>query len=272
MSEGKPKKARKDSQSKSLPVPVPVPKWPFLFCNILFLALAGWLGMQIKGAVEPWQIGCIMAAVVFGALFAAAPFFWEYRAEAKAVEVAQLTTVAKEVNKMELVAKQMVECTGNWTQAQEASSQSVAAAKDIAEQIGTDAKEFTESMAALNDSKLKTLELEVDKLKRAEREWGLIVIGQLDLVYRLKESAILSGKEQFIETMTTFQNQCRDIARRVGLTAYEADAGSAFNPEEHQLADVDAKPGKNAKVGTTKLPGFKLQGQLIRKAVVTLTD
>ena len=72
--------------------------------------------------------------------------------------------------------------------------------------------------------------------------------------------------------MTSFQSQCRDIARRVGLTAYDAEEGAAFDPEQHQLADVDAKPGKNAKVAATKLPGFKLQGRLVRKAVVALKD
>ena len=188
------------------------------------------------------------------------------------VEIAQLSSVTKEVNKMEDVAKQIVECTGNWTQAQEASAQSVASAKEIASQIAEDATSFTTTMAELNDSRLKSLELEVEKLKRAEQDWGGIVVGQLDLVYRLRESAVLSGKEQFIETMTSFQAQCRDIARRVGLTAYDAEEGTAFDPEQHQLADVDAKPGKNAKVAATKLPGFKLQGRLVRKAVVALKD
>jgi len=261
-----------EPKSKKPPKAVAVPRWPFLFCDALFFGLAVWLGLQIKPPIEPWQAGCIFAAVALGACFAAAPFYWEYRAEAKAIEVAQLTSVAKEVNKMEDVAKQITECTGHWTQAQDASGQSIVAAKEIATQIAVDAKSFTASMAELNSSKLKSLELEVEKLKRAEQDWGNIVVAQLDLIYRLRESAILSGKEQFIETMTSFQAQCRDIARRVGLTAYDAEAGETFDPEKHQLADVDAKPDKNAKVATTKLPGFKLQGRLVRKAVVALRD
>lgn len=272
MSEPKTKKPSKAAAPKALPLPVSVPKWPFLFCDALLIGLAVWLGLQIKPPIEPWQAGCIFAAVVLGACFAAAPFCWEYRAEAKALEIAQLTSVAKEINKMEDVAKQINECTGHWTQAQEASGQSISAAKEIATQIAEDAKSFTASMAELNNSKLKSLELEVEKLKRAEQDWGGIVVGQLDLVYRLRESAVLSGKEQFIETMTSFQAQCRDIARRVGLTAYDAEEGESFDPEQHQLADIDAKPDKNAKVAATKLPGFKLQGRLVRKTVVTLKD
>ncbi len=272
MSEPKSKKPRKGVTPKALPLPVTVPKWPFLFCDALFVGLSVWLSLQIKPPIEPWQAGCIFAAVVLGACFAAAPFYWEYRAEAKALEIAQLTSVAKEINKMEDVAKQIAECTGNWTQAQEASGQSITAAKEIATQIAEDAKSFTTSMAELNNSKLKSLELEVEKLKRSEQDWGGIVVGQLDLVYRLRESAILSGKKQFIETMTSFQAQCRDVARRVGLTAYDAEEGAAFDPEQHQLADVDTKPGEKAKVAATKLPGFKLQGRLVRKAVVALKD
>lgn len=265
-------KVAKASKQKALPAPVPVPKWPFLMCDLLFLTLAGWLGWQIKPPLEPWQVGCIFAAVAFGALFAAAPFYWEYRAEAKAVEIAQLTSVVKEVGKMEEVAHQIAGCSENWHDAQEASEKSVAAARKIAQQVGEDAKDFSATMKELNTSRQKSLELEVEKLKQAEKEWGGIVVGQLDLIYRLRESAVLSGKEQFIVTITAFQAQCRDVARRVGLTTFEAEAGEAFDLEQHQLADMDAKAGKKAKVAATKLPGFKLQGQLIRKAVVSLKD
>jgi molecular chaperone GrpE (heat shock protein) len=205
-------------------------------------------------------------------VFAAAPFYWEYRVEAKAVEIAQLTSVAKEINKMETIAKQITECTGNWTQAQEASGQCVATAKEIAGQISSDSKAFSSSMAELNNSRLKALELEVTKLKQAEKEWGSIVAGQLDLVYRLRASALLSGKEPFIGTMTSFQAQCRDLARRVGLTVFEVEEDAPFDPQLHQLADVDAQPGEGAKVASTKLPGFRLQGQLVRKAIVALKD
>ena len=266
------KQAGQSSKSKKIPVPVPVPKWPFLMCDALFLGLAGWLGWQAQAPVEPWQVGCIFAAVAFGALFAAAPFYWEYRAEAKAVEIAQLSSVAKEVGKMEEVARLIAECSGNWADAQEASEKSVTTAKEVAEQIGADAREFAGTMESLKDSRGKALELEVDKLQRAEKEWGGLVVGQLDLVYRLRESAVLSGKEQFIETMTVFHGQCRDLARRVGLVAFEPEAGETFDPEKHQLADVDAKVDEDAKVAETKLPGFTLQGQLVRKAVVALTD
>ncbi len=272
MKEGKSKKPRAPAKAQSPPLPVTVSKWPFFFCDALFIGLIAWLGIQFEQPLEPWQAGCLFVAVVFAAAFAAAPFYWEYRAEAKAVEITQLTSVAKEINKMETVAKQISECTGNWTQAQEASGQSVSAAKEIVGQIGSDAKAFTSSMAELNNSRLKALELEVTKLKQSEKEWGSIVAGQLDLVYRLRESAVLSGKEPFIGTMTSFQAQCRDLARRVGLTVFEVKEGAPFDSEQHQLADVDAQPGKDAKVASTKLPGFKLQGQLVRKAVVALTD
>ncbi len=107
MSEPKSKKPRKGVTPKALPLPVTVPKWPFLFCDALFVGLSVWLSLQIKPPIEPWQAGCIFAAVVLGACFAAAPFYWEYRAEAKALEIAKLTSVAKEINKMEDVAKQI---------------------------------------------------------------------------------------------------------------------------------------------------------------------
>ena len=270
MSEDKSNKPQGPVKLGPLPNPIVVPKWPFLICDALFIGLAVWLSLQVKPPIEPWQAGCIFAAVVLGACFATAPFYWEYRAEAKVVEIALLSSVTKEVNKMEDVAKQIAECTGNWTHAQKASDQSIVAAKEIAQQISEDAKSFSLSMSELNDSKLKSLELELVKLKRAEQDWGSIVIGHLDLIYRLRESAVLSGKKQFIETMTTFQSQCRDIARRVGLIAFDAEVGAAFDTEQHQLGDVDAKPGKNGTVASTIRPGYKLQGHLVRKVVVSL--
>jgi len=88
-------------------------------------------------------------------------------------------------------------------------------------------------------------------------------------VYRLEQSAIASGKEQFIQTMGQFQGQCREVARRVGLVAFEAENGAPFNPEEHALPDGESA-GDHAVISQTRLPGFKLQGKLVRKPLVAV--
>ena len=268
----------KDSQTKSskanvprvLPLPVAVPKWPFLLADIIFIGLGYWISTLITGPAEQWHIISILVCAGLGAAFAVAPFYFEYRAEAKAVEIAQLTTVAKEVNKMESVAAQIAEATERWNAVQESSGQTAQLAEEIATGIAATVKEHHEFMAKAGEDEHATLKLEVEKLRRAEQDWATTLVGQLDLVYRLERSAAASGKEPFMQTMATFQSQCRDLAKRVGLVAFEAEPDVAFDDEQHGLLDNEPKPTNAAKVTETRLPGIRLQGRLVRKPLVSV--
>ena len=131
-SETKITKPRKATAPKALPLPVAVPKWPFLLADIIFIGLGYWISTLITGPAEQWHIISILVCAGLGAAFAVAPFYFEYRAEAKAVEIAQLTTVAKEVNKMETVAAQIAEATERWNAVQESSGQTAQLAEEIA--------------------------------------------------------------------------------------------------------------------------------------------
>jgi molecular chaperone GrpE (heat shock protein) len=55
----------------------------------------------------------------------------------------------------------------------------------------------------------------------------------------------------------------------VGLVAFEAENGAPFNAEEHALPDGESA-GDNATITQTRLPGFKLQGKLVRKPLVAV--
>ena len=212
-----------------------VPKWPFFLSDIIFIGLGYWISTLIRGEPESWQIISIMVCAVFGTGFAVAPFYFEYRAEAKAVEIAQLTSVAKEVNKMENVAAQISEATENWEAVQEQSTQTAKLAEEIAQGIAASVKEHDAFMAQAGNEEVGALKLEVEKLRRAEVDWVNTLVATLDLVYRLERSAVASGKEQFIRTMGQFQGQCRDTARRVGLVAFEAENGVPFDSDQHAL-------------------------------------
>ena len=254
---------------KPLPLPVAVPKWPFLAADIIFIGLGYWISTLIQGEPQSWQIISILVCAGLGAGFAVAPFYFEYRAEAKAVEIAQLTTVAKEVNKMEETAQLIAEVSANWSAVQETSEQTAKLAEEIASGMAATVKDHDAFMANANTEELSTLKLEVEKLRRVEADWANTLVGVLDLVYRLEQSAIASGKEQFIQTMGQFQGQCREVARRVGLVAFEAENGAPFNPEEHALPDGESA-GDHAVISQTRLPGFKLQGKLVRKPLVAV--
>ena len=234
---------------KALPLPVSVPKWPFLSADIIFIGLGYWISTLIQGEPQPWQIISILVCAILGAAFAVAPFYFEYKAESKAVEIAQLTSVTKEINKMELVASQITDASENWTAAQDASRQTAKLAEEIAAGIAETVKTHDTFM---------------------ESDWAHTLVGLLDLVYRLERSAVASGKEDFIKTMGQFQGQCREVSRRVGLVAFEAESGAVFNPDEHALPDGEPI-SENASVSETRLPGFRLQGKLVRKPFVAIS-
>ena len=257
--------------ARPLPPPVSVPKWPFLFADIIFIGLGYWISTLIHSPAQPWQVISILVCALFGASFAIAPFYFEYKIEAKAIEIAQLTTVAKEVCKMKAVAKQISEATENWDAVQEASVQTAKLAGEIAEGIQASVKEHDGFMAKASTDELNTLKLEVEKFRRMESDWAKTLVSVLDLVYRLERSAAASGKEQFIKTTGGFQNQCRDVARRVGLLAFEAEQGAVFDPELHAVPDGEKAPGDDAKIAETRLPGFRLQGRIIRKPLVAVS-
>ena len=263
------KNSRSEGKLKPLPLPVSVPKWPFLLADIIFITLGFWISTLIQGEPQSWQIISILVCAVLGAVFAVAPFYFEYNAESKAVEIAQLTTVAKEINKMETVAAQIAEASENWEAVQASSKQTAMLAEEIAAGIAETVKTHDEFMATAHNKEFNTVKLEVEKLRRAETDWANTLVSLLDLVYRLEKSAVASGKEQFIQTMGQFQDQCREVSRRVGLVAFEAELGSAFNPEEHVLPDGESAAA-DAAVSETRLPGFRLQGKLVRKPLVAV--
>jgi len=140
-------KRKSAKNPQPLPLPVAVPKWPFFLSDIIFIGLGYWISTLIQSEPESWQIISIVVCAVFGTGFAVAPFYFEYRAEAKAVEIAQLTSVAKEVNKMENVAAQISEATENWEAVQEQSTQTAKLAEEIAQGIAASVKEHDAFMA-----------------------------------------------------------------------------------------------------------------------------
>ena len=91
-------------------------------------------------------------------------------------------------------------------------------------------------MQKMNDSEKATLRLEVEKLHRGETEWLQVLVRILDHVFALHTAAVRTGDPKFAEPITNFQNACRDIVRRIGLTPFIAEPDEQFNAERHQFA------------------------------------
>jgi len=95
-------------------------------------------------------------------------------------------------------------------------------------------------------------------------------VRMLDHVYALHQGASRSGQPKLAEQVGSFQNACRDAARRVGLTPFAANEGEPFDAQRHQLVEEGAKPPADAVVGATVATGYTFQGRLLRPALVRL--
>jgi molecular chaperone GrpE (heat shock protein) len=125
-------------------------------------------------------------------------------------------------------------------------------------------------MQKMNDSEKSALRLETEKFRRGEAEWLQVLMRILDHVFVLHAAAARSGQPKLAEQITSFQNACRDAARRIGLVPFIAEPEEPFNSERHQSVGTEEKPSADAVVAETVGAGFTFQGRLLRPALVRL--
>jgi molecular chaperone GrpE (heat shock protein) len=205
-----------------------------------------------------------------GAWLCVLPFLVEYRAELAFAEADALTTAVDQIKNLQTLSNQISFATAQWQLVQEQSAKTLISAKEMAEQMTAEAKSFGEFMKRANDLEKTHLRLEADKLRRGEGEWLQIVIRLLDHVYALYQAGVRSGQPALREQLLNFQNACREIVRRLGIVAFEAETDMPFNEKAHQLMDSEARPPAGARVAEMLAVGYTFQGQLLRGAVVTV--
>ena len=249
-----------------------LPKWPFLLGDGLLLGTAYFIRHQSGSPLRHWELVLVLLCVAAGACLCVVPFLFEYHALVKVTEAGALTTVVSQLKNLEGIANQIAGATGKWQDAQEQADKTVAAAKEIAERMTGEVQAFTEFMKRASDSERATLRLEVEKLRRGESEWLQVAVRTLDHVYALHQGACRSGQANLIDQVGSFQNACRDAARRVGLTPFVANAGEPFDVQRHQLIEEGTKPPADAVIGETIATGYTFQGRLLRPALVRLRD
>lgn len=245
-------------------------KWPFFLGSILLLSAAGCAHFGL--AHKPEQGWIVAACVAFAAWLTTMPFWLEYRAQVKLLEVQSLTAVLGQIQNIESVATQIAGATSQWQGIQEQAGKTTMTAKSIADRMATEARAFGEFMQKANDSEKGTLRLEVEKLHRAQGEWLQVAVRMLDHIYALNQGALRSGDANLIDQLGNFQAACRDVARRVGLSPFLARPGEAFDPQRHQFIEANVKPAPGAKVSETVATGYNFQGQMVRPALVRLVQ
>ncbi len=228
-----------------------IPKWPFLLGNALLLAFAYLIVWKSPHPISKWEILACFAAAAFGAVIGILPFLLDYRAMGTALQVNALGAVADKIQDLEKLAAQISAATNQWDVIQGQAEKTAAGAKQIADKMGAEVREFSEFMQKMNDSEKATLRLEVEKMHRGEAEWLQMLVRIFDHIFALHAAAARSGQPQLAEQITHFQNACRGTVRRIGLTAFAAEPGEAFDAARHQVADSKGNPPAGAVVAET---------------------
>ena len=249
-----------------------VSKWPFLLGDALLLAFAYFIVWKSPHPIARGDIILCVSLSAIGALVGCIPFFLDYRAFLKVVEANALGSVAEKIQNLEQLAAQISSATNEWTNAQTQAEKTSAGAKEIADHMAGEVREFSGFMQKMNDSEKAALRLEIEKLRRGEAEWLQVLARILDHVFVLHAAAARSGQPKLAEQISNFQNACRDAARRIGLVPFSAEPDEPFNAGRHQAVGTEEKPPADAVVAETVGAGFTFQGQLLRPALVRLRE
>jgi len=250
------------------------PLWPFLVVDALFLGLAVFIFQQARLAHRPllwWEAGDLVLCVGVGAGALVTPFLRRAASSQSLLQAEKLAQTAEKIQMLEQLASQISNSTAQWQIVQDASAKTVQTASDLAKSMAAEAKDFADFLQKANDIERTHLRLETEKLRRGETEWLQVVIRILDQVHGLFKGAQQSGQPALAEQIGLFQNACRDIPRRVGLTTLTAPPGEPFDPKRHQLAP-DAPAPEHALILDTLAPGYTYQGQMVRRVVVRLQE
>jgi molecular chaperone GrpE (heat shock protein) len=251
-----------------------VPKWPFFVVYAVMLGFAYFFILRAPQSMHHWEFAA--ACVAFGAMVSLIPFYLDYRAMEKALEVNALGGVAEKIQNLDTLSAQINAVTNRWEIIQGTLQADVgktsAAAKQIADKMTEEVRQFNEFMQKMNDTEKTTLRLEVEKLHRGETEWLQVLVRILDHVFALHTAAVRTGEAKFAEPITNFQNACRETVRRIGLTPFTAVPDEKFNAELHQIAGSKEKPPAGTVIAETVGVGYTFQGKLLRPALVRVRE
>lgn len=250
-------------------------KWPFLLADVVLLGIAAAFIFLTKQPVSHAFIYAAAGCAAVGALLACIPYYLDYCAAGKLIEVHAVGDVSEKISDLKNTAAQISTATDQWARVQEATKghadKTTTAAAEIADRMTSEVREFTQFQAKMNDTEKAALRLEAEKLRRSEGEWLQVVARILDHTFALHTAASRSGQPELAEQISNFQNACRDSARRVGLAQFEAANGENFDAERQRAHGVE-NPTADLLVAETLAPGITFQGRLVRPALVKLQE
>jgi molecular chaperone GrpE (heat shock protein) len=250
-------------------------KWPFLAAFAVLSAAAEFIVLRSIHPLSTQAVWAVVICVALGAQLGCLPFILEYRAVKKLIEVNAVSTVANQLHDLQTYSAQIAAATSQWALVQDATKDSAektaAAAKEIADRMTAEIRDFTEFQQKMNDSERAARRLEVEKLRRSEGEWLQILVRVMDHIHALHTAAARSGQPEVAAQIGNFQNACRGVVRRVGLIFFGVEPGEKFDAQKHRAHGVENPPAEAA-IAELLAPGVSFQSQLVRPALVRLQE
>ena len=245
------------------------PKWPYLLADVVLVATAAAVAWK-AAPVWTWkEIALVGGLTGLGAWIFIQPFQKDHEAAVKLFEQVNLASAAEKLSSLDKTAQQIAAATAQWQDIQSISTKTVNATGNIASQIAAEAKGFSEFLTRANDGEKSNLRLEIEKMRRGEKDSLQVVIHLMDHCFALFQAASASGQPQLIQQIGNYRNACIDATRRVGILPYEAQAGEPFDSERHEIAD-GSEPPQGATVDRTIAWGYTFQGVGIRRIQVAI--
>ena len=244
-------------------------KWPYLLADVVLVAAATAIAWK-AAPVWTWrEISLVGGLTALGAWILIQPFQRDHETAVKLFEQVNLASATEKLGALEKAAQQIAAATGQWQEIQTLSGRTVKSAGDIAAQIAAEAKGFSDFLTRANDGEKSNLRLEIEKLRRGEKESLQVIIHLMDHCFALFQAAAASGQPNLIQQIGNYRNACIEVTRRVGLLPHEAQPGETFDAERHEVADGSGAPS-GATVERTVAWGYTFQGVGIRRIQVAI--
>ena len=249
-----------------------LPLYAFIVADVAFLVAAWWIGTRSPHPLDLGHVFAVLVSLAGGALCGVLPFMRQYQAQLDLNETDKLTNTVSQIRELAKVGRTVREAADQWHLAQEASSETVKAAKGVFDKMAEETKSFHEFLENAHKTEINNLRLQVEKLRKTDQEWMQITVNMLDHVFALYEAGQKSEHVGVANQLAQFRAACYDIVRRNGLIPFEAEPGEPFDSRKYQLKDPSHQPGPDKLVQRTLATGYTFQGQLLRKALVGLAE
>lgn len=247
-------------------------KAPFVVTDLVLILTAVGILTFTQHPLSGSAVWTITLLVFSGAWIAVTPWIMEQRSKTKLAELDGLKGVEESIQKMNSFSDGVNSALLSLSNVQEIAQASAQRATEAEEKIAQYGLDFEERFSKAANYEKSALQLEIDKLKRIEKDWVSSASGMLDHILALASAGIHSGKPEIAEQMKRFRAACLEIASHAGIQPYMPAPTDLYDPEKHAVPPNAPTPAAEAKIARVLAPGFLYQGVLIRKAMILTED